>query len=70
MRQGRNGSCTAAGRIRYSQLRRFVWRGAVNAVPESCSAYRPCATRCGEFCPCGSAPAIASLANSLPKPDW
>jgi len=57
-------------RIRYSQLRWLACRGAVNAVPLSCSAYRPCATRCGEFWPCGNTPAIASLANSLPKPDW
>jgi hypothetical protein len=36
-----NGSkrpCIAAGRIRYSQLRRFSLRGAVNAVPDNCSA--------------------------------
>ncbi len=30
--------CIAAGRIRYSQLRRFSARGAVNALPDSCSA--------------------------------
>jgi hypothetical protein len=35
---GENGPCIAAGRIRYSQLRRLAWRGAVNAVPLSCSA--------------------------------
>ena len=28
-------------------------RGAVNAVPRHCSAYRPCATRCGELRPTG-----------------
>jgi hypothetical protein len=39
-----NVPCIAAGRIRYSQLRRFWWRGAVNAVPLICSAYSPCAT--------------------------
>ena len=49
--QQRERPCTAAGRMRYSQLRRFTWRGAVNAVPEICSAYRPCATRCGELRP-------------------
>ena len=27
-------------------------RGAVNAVPRSCSAYSPCATCCGELRPC------------------
>ena len=67
---GLNSPCIAAGRIRYSQLRRFWWRGAVNAVPLTCSAYRPCATRCGELRPSGKVPAMASLANSLPKPDW
>ena len=45
-------------------------RGAVNAVPEICSAYSPYGQRCGEFCPTGNAPASASVANSLPKPDW
>lgn len=35
---GANGPCTAAGRIRYSQLRRLWARGAVKAVPDSCSA--------------------------------
>jgi hypothetical protein len=66
----RNGSWTAAGRIRYSHVRRFAPRGAVNAVPESCSAYSPNGQRCGEFCPTGNAPGSASVANSLPKPDW
>jgi len=33
--------CMAAGRIRYSQERRLWLRGAVNAVPDNCSAYRP-----------------------------
>src|SRR5690606_13602804 len=67
-----NGSkrpCIAAGRIRYSQLRRLLPRGAVNALPVSCSAYRPCATFCGELRPTGRVPAIASVANSLPNPD-
>src|SRR5579871_2399807 len=36
-----NSPWTAAGRMRYSQLRRFECRGAVKAVPENCSAYRP-----------------------------
>ena len=65
---GENGPCMAAGRIRYSQLRRFCARGAVKAVPDSCSAYSPCATCCGELRPTGRVPASASLANSLPKP--
>ena len=38
---GSNGSCTAAGRSRYSHERRFACRGAVKAVPDSCSAYSP-----------------------------
>jgi hypothetical protein len=58
-----NGRCTAAGRIRYSQERRLWLRGAVNAVPEICSAYRPYGARCGEFWPAGSAPSSASVAN-------
>src|SRR3546814_7910723 len=58
---GSNVPCIAAGRIRYSQLRRFWPRGAVNAVPDSCSAYSPCATLCGELRPCGSAPGTASV---------
>ena len=33
-----NGSCIAAGRIRYSHDLRLSARGAVNAVPLSCSA--------------------------------
>src|ERR1700730_5464506 len=63
-----NGWCVTAGRMRYSQERRFACRGAVNAVPENCSAYNPKGQRCGELRPCGSAPGSASLANSLPKP--
>ena len=54
--------------MRYSQERRLAARGAVKAVPENCSAYNPKGQRCGELRPCGSAPASASLANSLPKP--
>src|SRR5690606_34493374 len=66
---GANGPCMAAGRIRYSQLRRFSLRGAVNAVPLNCSAYRPCATRCGELRPTGNVPGSASLSNEFPNPD-
>ncbi|MNV75321.1 hypothetical protein D3C71_1686000 [compost metagenome] len=66
---GVNSPCITAGRMRYSQLRRLLPRGAVNAVPVSCSAYRPCATRCGELRPTGKVPGTASVANSLPKPD-
>ncbi|CFP61785.1 Uncharacterised protein [Bordetella pertussis] len=38
---GANGRCCTPGRMRYSQERRFSARGAVKAVPDSCSAYRP-----------------------------
>ena len=65
-----NGPCIAAGRIRYSQLRRLLCRGAVKAVPLTCSAYRPYGAFCGELRPTGRAPGNASVANSLPKPDW
>jgi hypothetical protein len=65
-----NLPCSAAGRIRYSQLRRLLWRGAVKAVPLICSAYRPYGARCGELRPTGSAPGSASVANSLPNPLW
>jgi len=34
----RNGWWTAPGRMRYIQVRRLAARGAVKAVPESCSA--------------------------------
>ena len=54
--------------MRYSQLRRLLWRGAVKAVPLICSAYSPCATTCGELRPSGKVPGNASVANSLPKP--
>src|SRR5690606_41657918 len=54
----------------YTTLFRSSLRGAVNAVPLSCSAYSPCATRCGELRPTGSVPATASVANVLPNPDW
>ncbi|MNH14986.1 hypothetical protein D3C79_745910 [compost metagenome] len=60
--------CSAEGRMRYSQVRRNSLRVMVNAVPESSSAYSPYGAFCGEFCPTGSAPGSASLANSLPKP--
>ena len=66
---GVNSPCIAAGRMRYSQLRRLLPRGAVKAVPVSCSAYSPCATCCGELRPTGKVPGTASVANSLPKPD-
>ena len=33
----------------------FSVRGAVNAEPEICSAYKPYGHFCGEFCPFGSA---------------
>ena len=33
--------CITAGRMRYSHERSFLARGTVNAVPDSCSAYRP-----------------------------
>lgn len=36
------------------------WRGAVKAVPESFSAYRPRAGFWGEFAPIGRAPFAAS----------
>src|SRR5690348_1766876 len=48
-----NGPCIAEGRRRYSHERRLAERGAVKAEPESCSAYRPNGTFCGEFWPCG-----------------
>jgi hypothetical protein len=34
LRERRERSVHGGGRIRYSQLRRFAWRGAVNAVPD------------------------------------
>jgi len=54
--------------MRYNQERRFEARGAVKAVPDSCSAYRPYGQRCGEFCPAGKAPGNASLENAFPNP--
>jgi len=48
------------------------WRGwlPVNAEPDNCSAYRPYAHFCGEFCPSGRASGHrgSSVANSLPNP--
>ena len=41
--------------MRYSHERVFSVRGAVNALPESCSAYSPWGHFCGEFCPTGRA---------------
>lgn len=35
------GSWTTLGRILYNQVLEFSVRGAVKAVPESCSAYNP-----------------------------
>ena len=35
---GRKTPCATAGRRRYSQERRLACLGAVNAVPENCSA--------------------------------
>lgn len=52
--------CDAAGRMRYSHDWRFSWRGAVNAVPESFSAYRPYGGFCGELVAMGNAPSMAS----------
>ena len=65
-----NRGCAADGMIRYTQVRRFTARGWVNAVPLSCSAYRPSGARCGELRPAGSAPGTASLTNSFPNPRW
>src|SRR5574340_444041 len=61
------GPCAAEGRRRYSQVLRFSARGAVNAVPERTSGYNPLGGRRGEL-RTGSAPAIASELNELPKP--
>lgn len=38
---GMNFSCSTEGRTRYNQTRWLRARGTVNAVPDSCSAYRP-----------------------------
>jgi hypothetical protein len=68
--KGMKAPTVTDGRRRYIQVRRLTARGAVNAVPLSSSAYRPCAGRCGLLRPTGRLPGTASLANSLPKPDW
>ena len=65
-----NRGCAADGMIRYTQVRRFTARGWVNAVPLSCSAYKPSGACWGEFRPAGSAPGTASLTNSFPNPRW
>lgn len=62
------GLCTTDGCRRYSHERLFRWRGAVNAVPLNCSAWRFSGCFCGEFCPTGNAPFSASVAKSLPNP--
>lgn len=61
--------CITDGRTRYSHARWLRWRGAVKALPDSCSAYRPYGQRWGAFWPTGSAPGSASLACSAPNPD-
>src|SRR5690606_31047592 len=68
--KGASVPCMAAGRMRYSQLRRFSLRGAVNAVPLNCSAYNPWAAFCGEFRPTGTVPGTASVTNVFPNPAW
>src|SRR5919106_2054049 len=62
-------ACRTDGRMRYSQVLRLRALGTVNAVPDSCSVYRPSGGFCGLFCPRGSAPGSASEASSFPKPD-
>lgn len=47
--------------MRYSHDCWFLCRGAVKAVPESFSAYRPSGGFCGELAPIGSAPSTASV---------
>ena len=54
--------------MRYSQLRWFDFLGAVNAVPETCSAYKPSGHFLGLFPLTGSAPLIASDDTWFPKP--
>ena len=34
----------------HTDLLRLLSRGAVNAVPDNCSAYNPCGHFCGLFC--------------------
>ena len=54
--------------MRYSHVRWFSERGAVNAVPDTCSVYRLNGTNRGLFRPTGSEPATTSLSNALPNP--
>lgn len=63
------GLCPTDGRIRYSHVRLLLPRGTVNAVPDSCSAYRPQGHCCGLFWS-GRAPGQrgSSDSNSEPKP--
>jgi hypothetical protein len=49
------------GSIRYNHDCWLSCRGAVNDVPDNFSAYRPCGAFCGEFCPTGNVPGMASL---------
>jgi hypothetical protein len=51
----------ADGRIRYSHDCWFSCLGAVKAVPDSFSVYRPSGAFCGEFAATGKAPETASL---------
>ncbi len=67
--RGLNGLCIADGLMRYVHVERLTPRGAVNAVPFNSSMYKPNGGFWGVFCSRGSAPAIASDANSFPKPD-
>ena len=64
----RKAGCFALGRIRYTQVLLLTALGWVNAVPLSCSAYRPRGACCGELRCRGRAPSTASVANSLPNP--
>jgi hypothetical protein len=61
-------TCTD-GRMRYNHERLLWSRGAVKAVPESCSAYKPYGQRCGLFWPNGNAPFNASELMVLPNPE-
>ena len=61
-------TCTD-GRMRYNHERLLWSRGAVKAVPESCSAYKPYGQRCGLFWPNGKAPFNASELMVLPNPE-
>jgi hypothetical protein len=59
---------TTPGWIRYSHVLRFSKRGAVKAVPESCSAYNPNGAMRGLLRPRGKAPSKASLSRVFPNP--